>query len=217
MHHHLEIILPPTDNVEAAIAEILAPFCENQSDANEDRNSNQFWDWYVIGGRWAGNKLLQTIGKDKIAAFYEVLHAERVTVSGLQAGKPTLSPPGQEEKVDRLWNKSFPNLPIKCCPLFDNYKENYWDIASFSDLSGDISCSHLIIAGLDWKKEKLEATFALQERIWNGTNFQEITWDGTLGAALALHEKSLKNYKEEYANERRPKADWLVVTVDYHS
>ncbi len=49
MHYHLEIILPPTEDIEKAIAEILQQF-----DENEEENTNSFWDWYQIGGRYTG-------------------------------------------------------------------------------------------------------------------------------------------------------------------
>lgn len=51
MHFHLEVIMPPTTNVEGALEKIMAQFDENNEDA-----SHAFWDWYVIGGRFFWRK-----------------------------------------------------------------------------------------------------------------------------------------------------------------
>ena len=53
MHYHCEIILPETDDIESAIASVLAPFNENgRNDYCPDHHA--FWDFYAIGGRWSG-------------------------------------------------------------------------------------------------------------------------------------------------------------------
>ena len=54
MHYHLEVIMPPTADISTALDDILKPFDESCED--EDLKSVTFWDWYVIGGRWAGKK-----------------------------------------------------------------------------------------------------------------------------------------------------------------
>jgi hypothetical protein len=38
MHYHLEVILPPTDDVQAAITQIMAPFDENR-DRDDDTST----------------------------------------------------------------------------------------------------------------------------------------------------------------------------------
>ena len=38
MTHHLEIIMPPTDNVKAAVEKILAPFNEQPEDGDSEHS-----------------------------------------------------------------------------------------------------------------------------------------------------------------------------------
>src|SRR5262245_27782076 len=109
MHYHLEVILPPVDNVEQAIGQILEPFDENGKDEDGHRNSHAFWDWYVVGGRWAGAKLQAMLDPKKLEEFNAELTKRKVTVSGIQAGKQELSPASQIPMVDALWNEFFPD------------------------------------------------------------------------------------------------------------
>jgi len=53
VHFCLEIIMPPTQDVSAAVEQIMKRYDENGSDDDGCRNSHAFWDWYVIGGRYA--------------------------------------------------------------------------------------------------------------------------------------------------------------------
>ena len=213
MHYHLEIVMPPTDDVDAAVKEILAPFDENDG---TDR-SHAFWDYWVIGGRWGGAKLMAAFEQTRLDEFYARLKDAKVTVSGLQFGKQTLSPGGQEETVDRLWNETFPESPVKVCPVFDNYKGSYGDVMRLGDYPAALTCVHVIVAALDYKGEKLEAVFMCRDSIWNGVMHQDTRWDKTLSGALRDNTEKMKHYQPEYAARRTPDDDWLVVTVDYHS
>lgn len=216
MHYHTEIIMPPTDDIEATIAQIMAPFDENRED-EDDVSSHKFWDWYVIGGRWSGHKLMAILGQERIDEFHKTLSDKRITVSSLTMGKQTLNPPEQAELVDRLWNEAFPESPMKRCPLFDNYNDNYGDVLPVSEMPRSLAVSTVIIAGPSWDEKKIAADLLLHESIWNGVNHQKTAWDGTLGAALTDHAAKLENYKEEYRAKHMVQPDWLVVTVDYHS
>lgn len=51
MHYHAEVIVPPTDDHEALVGRLLAPFDEQNE--GDDASSCQWWDWWVIGGRYA--------------------------------------------------------------------------------------------------------------------------------------------------------------------
>lgn len=223
MHSHLEIIMPPTDDIEAAIKSIMAPFSENDEDA-----SHAFWDFYVIGGRWAGSKLKASLSKEKIDKFYEWLQEEKVTVAGFQAGKQEISPSSQIPKVDAKWNETFPSAEFTKCPLFAHSNDQYnseslidGDVCSLLDLPDVMECSHVIIAKPSYDDGKwtgpLEAEYMLQESIWNGVTHVDTKWDGKLSTALAMYADRIKDYKAEYLEVVTPKADWLVVTVDYHS
>lgn len=213
MHYHLEIIMPPTSDVAAAVKKIMAPFCEHSRD--ED-SLPPFWDWYVIGGRWAGEKLRVRLGKDKLEAFWAAIKAANVTVSGLQAGKPTLSPASQIPAVDALWREHFPGT-TEACPLFDHCGESVvGDICALSELPDGLTASRVIVAGPDYQ-DVISAQFMAQESFWNGVDHVETKWDGTVHGALVDYAEKLSAYQQEYAEKNTPKPDWLLVTVDYHS
>lgn len=219
MHYHLEIIMPPTDDVEAVIEQIMAPFDENCGDNSEGETGSNypFWDYWVIGGRWSGSKLSAILGYDRITAFQNSLIDAEITVSSVVFGKETLHPPEQAETVDRMWNKAFPESFVKVCPLFDNYKGDHGDVMRLSDVPRSLKCAHLIVAGPDYKGKGIEAKFMVTDDIWNGVNYVQTTWNETLGGGLDMALEKLKNYNREYAATQTPAGDWLVVTVDYHS
>ncbi len=224
MHHHLEIILPPVANIEAAIAQILAPFDDNGDDEDGQRNNHAFWDWYVIGGRWAGVKLECTLDAKKKEEFFAELTRREVTVSGVQAGKQKLQPESQIPMVDALWKEYFPDSPLNACPFFAHFSNQYQnsngfpDVMPLKDMPKELEASHVIIAGPHWKDAaKLEAKYMVRDSVWNGVNHVEAKWDGKVLSAIKEHRKKLKNYKPEYAEKYTPQDDWLVVTVDYHS
>src|ERR1700689_5540903 len=150
MHYHLEVIMPPADDVRVAITEIMKPFDEGEEDSH-----HPFWDWWVIGGRWSGNKLLSTVGS--LDQFYERLKAMKITVSSITCGKQTLSPPDQADKVNALWNEIFPDAPMKECPLFDSYKGGDGDVMAYGELPTSIGCERVIVAAPNYKGEGLEA------------------------------------------------------------
>src|SRR6185503_20458398 len=105
MHYHLEIIMPPTEDVERSVAEILKRFNEN---ADDETRSNAFWDWYQSGGRYSGCKLEALVPQERRDAFWAELKARGVTVSGLQFGKQELKPASQIPSVDALWREMCP-------------------------------------------------------------------------------------------------------------
>lgn len=214
MHYHLEIIMPPTEDVAPAVAQIMAPFDEDGSDEYLLRYA--FWDWYQIGGRWSGHKMLARFQKDRIDAFYAAMKEQHVTVSGVRAGKPTLQPATQIEMVDRMWSESFPEFPGKSCPLFDHYKDDHGDVCKLSEIQPDLSCNHLIIAALD-HEGNVRAQHIMNEKIWNGVSYEKTMWDGTIAAALVDFSDYCQRAGEEYRKRSTPQPDWLVVTVDYHS
>lgn len=222
MHYRLEIIMPPTDDVEKAVTDILAPFDENLE--GDEASGHSFWDWWVIGGRWAGSKLEEKLDGEKINAFRAKLAEMGVTVSGLQAGKQELKPESQISMVDALWVEMFPDSGIAVCPLFahsnDQYKSSSLlpgDVCKLSELPPVVKCSHMIIAGPNYDNSGLQAVYMIQDQIWNGVTHVDTTWDSTVSMGLSMAAEKMAHYKEDYRRARTPNDDWLVVTVDYHS
>lgn len=225
MHHHCEIIMPRTKDIGSALDSIMKPFDENHDDS-DDISGNEFWDFYVIGGRWAGAKEMCGYNEDKMALFYKTLKDKKITVSGLQSGKQTLQPSSQVPIVDRLWNELFPteNGEIIPCPIFDHSNNQYdsddllsCDICLVEEIPEELTCSRVIIAGPRYDDTGLEATFMLCDSQWNGVNHMPIKWDKNVKTAVKMFEKQLVNYKEEHKNSVIPKPNWVCITIDYHS
>jgi hypothetical protein len=224
MHHHCEIIMPPTDDIEAAVTAILKPFDEDP-DANEEdvRLGTPFWDWWVIGGRFAGMKFQSTLNAEKLKAFHAELAKRKVTVSGLTCGKQELNPSTQIPLVDGLWRDYFPDTKGPC-PLFSHSNDQYNskdllpdDVMRFWAVPNDLKVARVIFAADPYEKGETSPTFMLADSIWNGCNFEETAWDGTFADAVERFKTKHKHYAADYVERITPKDDWLVVTVDYHS
>lgn len=227
MHYHCEIIIPPTTDIETSIRTVLKQFDENMSENEECSRSHAFWDFWVIGGRFAGHHLLAQYEKAKIDAFYEWCDAEKITVSSFRAGKQSLEPKTQIPKVDAKWNEMFPSQAPIPCPLFAHSNDQYarngelsgmlpQDVITLKDLPLNLECSRVIVAEINYKGQ-LEAKFMLVDDAWNGCNYMKVDWDGKVLTALEKYREKCKHYAADIAEKRMPKGDWLVVTVDYHS
>ncbi len=232
MHYHCEIILPPTDDIAAAIESVLKPFNEQPDKSDEDCDtSNSFWDWFVVGGRYAGTKLTASLDPVQLEAFNQWCRDEKITVSGLQCGKQELEPRSQIPKVDAKWREMFPGIGEQC-PIFQHSNDQYGrtgsgtiagDICNLTAVPVGMQMSRIIFAGPSYQSETskhdgpLQATFMLAEDAWNGVNHMPVTWDCTVADALKQFRKRLENYKDTYAAIIAPQDNWLAVTVDYHS
>lgn len=222
MHHHLEIIMPPTEDVKAAVSRILGPFDESGEDEDGIPNKHAFWDFYVIGGRFSGVKLEAMLGQQDLEEFNAELASRGVTVSGVQFGKPELSPASQIPMVDALWNEFFPKSPIKVCPLFKHFNDQYKDSNGFpdvmrlADVPWPLKASRVIVAGTT-HSDGLEAAYMTQGDVWNGVSWIDSRWDGLVHSAVGDWREEVGRYAPEYAARNTPNDDWLAVTVDYHS
>ncbi len=201
----------------------MAPYSESYEDEDGESNSNAFWDWYVLGGRFSGTRIEQQFEGPMLDKFYEALKEKKVTVSGLQCGKQKLQPSSQIPEVDRLWQEHFPEGG-EVCPLFDHFNNQYNDSDGFpdviklKDLHEKEHASKVIIAKEHWKdKGKLDIAFMIEESYWNGVDFVDSSWKGGVLEAVNMLKEKLDTYKKDYKERNMPKDDWLVVTVDYHS
>lgn len=211
MHYHLEILMPPTADVEAAIEAILAPFSENNEESR-----HAFWDWYQLGGRYSGAKLEALVSQEKRDAFYEALKGLNVTVSGLRFGKQELSPATQAPAVDALWREMCPGAG-DVCPLFKHSGDAMsMDVCRLDEVPADLKAYAFIHAAHGYG-EKIEAQTMLHKSIWNGVTHQDTTWGGNVKEAIAKSIKECDGYREDYKAKIQPQPDWLMVTVDYHS
>lgn len=217
MHYHLEVIIPADrKDISGDIEQILKPFNEN-----EDENKHAFYDWYTIGGRFSGEKILQALDKKKLDKFYKDLNKEEVKVSSFRAGKETLAGKEHEIKVDELWLKHFPDSKTKC-PIFDNYNDKYKNSLSYPDVMkvGDIpeklTAARVIVAVPKYDEDNLVAETMLEDSYWNGVSWNDTKFDRKVSTAIKKHNDSFKNAEEKYKEKRIVTDKWITVTVDYH-
>lgn len=216
MHYHLEIIMPPTDNIEISIKEILTPFLEGSSNEDGYPNLNTFYDYYTIGGRWSGIKLEYKLGTERIKEFRTLLAKKGVTVSGIRWGKEELSPKSQIPMVDRLWQEFSPDSGVKTCPLFKSFDGcGSGDVMTLKDLPRGLTASRVIIAASP--HGSLEAVYMIQDSMWNGVTHVDIEWDGEVETVISKHIKTISTYNPDYIEKTTPKEDWIIVTVDCHN
>ena len=210
MHYHLEILMPPTDNVSAVVAKALAGF--------QYPKSHAFFDWYEVGGRWSGTKLLLRVGEERLSAFHNRLHDMGATVLSMRAGKPKLSPDGQEGAVNSLWQEMCPGNG-DVCPLFKNEASFVLDVCRLDELPSGLKCDSFLYvsAELFGAGTGVEQRLLLHASMFNGVNSQDTTWDGSVEHAFELLCKRISHYRDEYRQAIEPRPDWLLVTVDYHS
>ena len=223
MHTHLEIVMPPTEDVVAIVDKILAPFSENNEN-EDDHHLEKFWDWYQIGGRWSGSKYEARFDPKLIQEFRDWMVEEKITVSGIVFGKEELSPESQIPKVDKKWNEMFPSETFIPCPLFKHSGlELPNDIMRLGDMPERVTCARVIICAPKYDYDKdtatddVEAEFMLSDSIYNGLNFIDTAWDKKVSTAVEMRKNFMKDAKEPYKTQMMPNDDWLVVTVDYHS
>jgi len=203
--------MPPTDDVKGSLAKLLQEFYEGYEDEDGNTNNHAFYDFYEIGGRWSGNKLIAKLGKKNITKFRKALVAKKFTVSGLVWGKEQLKPESQIPMVDALWNKFFPESPVKVCPLFQHYKGDYGDVMPISDIPKTLKAHMVLVASPEFTCE-----FRVEKHVWNGTNIQDTSWNGNVLKALEMYRKKIQTYNQDWVQKNTPKDNWLCVTVDYH-
>lgn len=221
MHYHMELIMPPTDDVEGSIRDILGDFREHE-DERDALNPHAFFDWYVIGGRWSQEKLLSGLSSVTLDRFQTEIIKRKITVSGITAGRPQLSPSSQIPMVDALWKEFFPDYPFEHCPLFEHSRVQckdqpaYPDVMKLVEMPAGLRACHCLIAAQDLQG-KLGAHFMIQSNMHNGVNYVEVAWDRRVWTAVSMFREKIKNYSEESRARVTPQEDWLVVTVDYHN
>jgi hypothetical protein len=216
MHYHLEIIMPPTEDVEAAVEKIMSPLREWDGEA--ESNAHGFWDWWVIGGRYSGAKAEVACGEQPMAEFNHWLNEQKIMVEGLVAGKQRIADAAQVALVDAEWSRRFPRFSGNC-PLFAHSNNQYdsastlpLDVCTVSELPAELKSYRVIITDTAIKARCMLAT-----DLWNGVTHQNTDWDGSISKALEMWTAKFASYREDYVIRNTIQPDWLVVTVDYHS
>lgn len=226
-------MIPPVDNIEEAVSSVMKPFDKNVEEGDVYNKKYLFWDWYVLGGRFAGKKTIARCDRVVLDRFYAWLSDEKITLSGFQCGKQELEPSTQREKVDKKWNEMFPSSTgtLVPCPIFSHSNDPYnrnnngmidGDVCSLKD-SMNATCSHVIFAGPSYAHETkdyvgpLEVFYMLSRDVWNGVNFMGVDWDGTVGNAVDKCNEYLENRSLPHEVFGLTMDKGITVTVDYHN
>jgi len=246
-HYHCEIVIPPptatavrgmtsasptvadlNQHVERAIARVMDRFVGDPVDEDEDEEDDpdRFHDgWYVIGGYFAGSKMLAKCDPDRLQAFRYWLCTQKVTVASLISGKQRLDPASQELKVDAKWNEMFPSDQFVPCPLFAHSNDPFadglkgampGDVMRLADVPPALRCYRLIVAAPSYNRKTthhdgpLEAVFMVNQ---DGGKLPDRVWNHGISGALELYRQSRKRHDSARCS---PTDEWLAVTVDYH-
>ena len=167
MHAIVEIVIPPTEDIAAAVDKAM-------------NRSKSWWDFYVVGGRFSGHKLESRLDPKKVEEFYAALSEKKVTVSSMQCGKQELAPASQIPMVDEMWQKMFPGFGEHC--LFFNHSNNQYqhsfgtDVCKVSEMPENLTCCRLIIVGKTFS--------SLCTEHWNGKDFVKTKFDGKVMPVL---------------------------------
>lgn len=224
MHSIAEVVIPPGRDVELAVSQVMSSFLEEDDDGNKT-DSADWWDFWKIGGRFSGDKTTARLDPDKLKAFYAMLTEKQVTVSGLRAGKPDLSPASQIPQVDAWWREWFPGAG-DACPLFGHSRDKYRsagyypdDVCLVRDVPAALTCERLIVAVPHYDAAKRDTHLTVRRMLvksfWNGVQWQDTRFDGLVGPALAG--MTLGRVAAGSDEEAKVGDDWQVVTVDYHN
>jgi len=217
MHAVAEIVIPPNRDIAESVKQIMEYFFDEDDKGNKTDHAD-WWDFYVIGGRFSGHKLEASLGEEKLQAFREELIRRKVTVSCLQCGKQELNPASQIPMVDALWLEMFPGKG-EACPLFAHARNQYGkrgiyadDVCKVSEIPGSLTAERIIVAGPHWEDPaRIIPVRMWATEWWNHVEHQKTAWDGNVKAALAAMRAETGYRKVQVTDE------WVVVTVDYHN
>jgi hypothetical protein len=214
-HYVAEVVIPPDVEIKAAIEQVMDYFREEDDDGN--KGDADWWDFWIIGGRFAGHKWECQLDQSKIGDFYQVLKDRKVTVSGVTCGKQSLEPASQIPMVDALWREWFPGMGDKCL-LFSHSWDQYGkegihpaDVCKVSEVHESVTAARVILADYGYSdKTILRASHMLVAEFWNGCDWQKTDFDGNV-------RRGIERMRVNHRGERQDIDDWRVVTVDYHN
>src|SRR5262249_42407389 len=174
-HSLCEAIVPPprpehgSDYVDWSVYQVMTSL------AREGDERPDWWDSYLIGGRWSGQHVLAGLPEDKLKEFREELKRRQLPVSCVRFFEEELNSKEHEASADALWREFFPGAGDKCLLLYP--PGSPWldsvDVMPVGQLPKRLSAATLIVAGPDWSdKHELRARFMLHMEVWNGCNLQ---------------------------------------------
>ena len=204
MHYHLELIMPPSPliQIQERVRELMFPL--SQAVAHSEGTTAYLYDWYQIGGRFAGAKMLGRLDPERLHKFRQELYGEAFTNDArpVVIGQTGLWRTQDLPKVDALWRKWFPEEEIDACPLFDHYPAGDQDICRVDQIPDTLTADAVLVGNED------KVVFQLITEIWDSTKqeFQDTGFDGSVLNAL----------RQCRACGVEPSQNWLAVTLDCH-
>ena len=205
MHYHVELIMPPSPlvQIQERVGELLSPL--SQSVAHRAGTLEYLYDWYQIGGRFAGAKMSLRLDPERLHKFRQELYGEAFTndTRDLLIGQKQFWGARDLPKVDALWRKWFPEEEVDACPLFDHYPAGDQDICRVDRIPDNLT-AHAVVVGNEDK-----VVFQLKTENWDSTRceFQDTGFDGSVLNAL----------RQCRACGVEPSKNWLAVTLDCHT
>lgn len=183
MHYHAEVYLKKLNG--RPIFDVVSGLM------NRGVKAKVGWDWFVVGGRWSGDKILGKLDPEKVKAFFIEFEKRGYNWTSSQHSD-------EERRRDssNLFMEFFPDFKGEIPVWRDQYRHEggEGDVCKVADLPETFSCHTLIFPG----KHRAEV---LQTEEWNGEKFVKTPFKGDVVAEL----------------KSRGLADGYLVTVDYHS
>ena len=201
-HYHVELILPPTPRFEIRerVLEILLPLRKGDDEATWP--ADPLFDWYKIGGRFAGTKHGLRCDPERRRKFYEELYSDEFT-SDDDLSKLGFWGDDQLPAVNALWRKWFPEDEVGICPFIGPYPTRDQDICRVDRISDELKADTVVVGN-----EANQVVLRLKTEIWDSIKrkFIDTGFDGSVLDAL----------RRCRAAGVEPAGDWLAVTLDCH-
>lgn len=228
MHSHLELIIPPVEDIPSFVDKLLDPFYLDAAwgwrisdEGLPPEREDAFLDGFKIGGRFFQSKLLGNVDRHRLAHFIVQLDKLELpfTVKKFKnIDMDCLTNERDKEVADSLWKEFFPNSLIKKCPFFD-YSHPYYTEKDYSgfppgvvlrldQISDGMRAARVMIANpINVKSPISQKEYFIHT--CSGEHPSALPeskyWDGTILSAL------------KFCDYIIPQPDWLVITIDYHS
>lgn len=242
---HCEVVIPPMPGseitspdaatwgdlyVDSVIGKVMRRFFKKGTPRDD---LDAFHESHIIGGNFAGTKLLSKCDPNRLQAFRywlytgESLAAELTLFGTLQIRDD----PASQLKVDEKWNEMFPSGQFVPCPLFPHGRPDPFaalrpgggmkstlpgDVMRLAEVPARLTCDRAIVVAPSRNKEtghqELDAVFMVPSM---SSRFLGTLWNGTLLGAVDLH-RLLSQDQAATSAPCLPTADWLAVTVEYY-
>ena len=213
MRTHFELIIPPCSFTTTRIEQL-------QSELKLDRGLSHLGiNRLMIGGMWAGNKLIHSIGYEPLKSMVEdIIHNKNLSdrtiictkylsvIDGIAMYETTCKE--DETYIDQYWRTKFPGYSNRC-PLFrhaflkDDANERFVekDILQIKDLQHPLTCQGIILIDETEQLKLIDSIF--HNIFWPPQNRESLT------ALIAKHKSPSPGDHRLTRTD-----DFFIVTLD---